>query len=105
MATYKGIKFSLDCGLRPCIFESDKSNTVNRIVNGGHRLSNFGHILDEIDVIKRGSPGMKFRCTSKIANRAAQWLAKYGLDNTNDLAWMEDMPGGIRYLVEAYKIM
>ncbi|KAK4836820.1 hypothetical protein QYF36_000433 [Acer negundo] len=61
-------------------------------VNGGHRLSNYGHILDEIEVLKRNNPGTKFRSTSKVANRVAQWLAKYGLESTDNMFWMEDVP-------------
>ncbi|KAK4857640.1 hypothetical protein QYF36_003884 [Acer negundo] len=103
MVVHKGIMFSLDCGLRPCIFQFDKTNVMNRIVSGGHRLSNYGHILDEIEVLKRDNPSMKFRSTSKVANRVAQWLAKYGLESTNNMFWMEDVPSGIRDLVEAEK--
>ncbi|KAK4852042.1 hypothetical protein QYF36_020580 [Acer negundo] len=103
IAVYKGIMFSLDCGLRPCIFESDKTNVINRIVNKGHRLSNYGHILDEIEVLKRDNPSTKFRSTSKVANRVAQWLTKYGLESADNMFLMEDVLGGIRDLVEVEK--
>ncbi|KAK1557049.1 hypothetical protein Q3G72_023361 [Acer saccharum] len=101
VAVYKGVMFSLDCDLRPCMLESDKTNVMNRILNGGYMLANCGHFLDEIEVLKRNNPGMRFRSTSRVANRVAQWLAKYGLESADNLFWMEDVPGGIRDLVEA----
>ncbi|KAK1564602.1 hypothetical protein Q3G72_006803 [Acer saccharum] len=63
-----GVKFSLDCGLRPCIFESDKTIVMKRIINRGHSLASYGHILDEIEVLKRNNPGTRFRSTSSVAN-------------------------------------
>ncbi|KAK3199210.1 hypothetical protein Dsin_022625 [Dipteronia sinensis] len=47
MAVYKGILFSLDCGLRPCIFESDCLSVVDCILSGTTRQI-LGHLLDTI---------------------------------------------------------
>ncbi|KAK2645056.1 hypothetical protein Ddye_020251 [Dipteronia dyeriana] len=34
MAVYKGVLFSLDCGLNPCVFESDMAVVVANILKG-----------------------------------------------------------------------
>ncbi|KAK0588273.1 hypothetical protein LWI29_037075 [Acer saccharum] len=34
----------------------------------GHSLASYGHILDEIEVLKRNNPGTRFRSTSSVAN-------------------------------------
>ncbi|KAI9164976.1 hypothetical protein LWI28_005432 [Acer negundo] len=101
MAVYRGVMFSLGYGLRPCIFESDKTNEMNHIVNGGHMLASYGHILEEIEVLNRNNPGTRFRSTSRVANHVALWLAKYGLESADNVFWMEDIPSGIKDLVEA----
>ncbi|KAK4833559.1 hypothetical protein QYF36_007234 [Acer negundo] len=103
MAVYRGFMFSLDCGLRPCIFKFDKTNVINRIVNGGHMLASYGHILEEIEVLKRNNPGTRFNSTSRVVNSVAQWLAKYGLESADNVFWMEDIPSGIKDLVEAQR--
>ncbi|KAK4844369.1 hypothetical protein QYF36_019359 [Acer negundo] len=57
MAVHKGVRFSLDCGLHPCIFESDSCGVVERILNGKYLEGE---------------------------NRAAQSLAKIGLESLDN---------------------
>ncbi|KAK2665101.1 hypothetical protein Ddye_003675 [Dipteronia dyeriana] len=101
VAMFKGVLFSLDCGLQQCIYESNKTLVVNRISDGELRFASYGHILDEINMLKKNNSGMSFRATIKAANRATHWLPKLGRDSSCNKFWMEDMPRGIRNLVKA----
>ncbi|KAK1570992.1 hypothetical protein Q3G72_010244 [Acer saccharum] len=79
MAVYMGIFFSLDCGLRPCVFESYCSSAVDCIA----------------------SDRMDFKAISKAANRVARRLARIGADYEENKFWMESVPDSIRNLVDA----
>ncbi|KAK4843869.1 hypothetical protein QYF36_013690 [Acer negundo] len=61
------------------------TNEMNHIVNGGHMLASYGHILEEIEVLNRNNPGTRFRSTSRVANHVALWLAKYGLESADNV--------------------
>ncbi|KAK0582237.1 hypothetical protein LWI29_023240 [Acer saccharum] len=45
MAIYRGLVFSSECGLKPCVLESDAAVAVNWINEGSHRDSANGNIF------------------------------------------------------------
>ncbi|KAK4859215.1 hypothetical protein QYF36_001594 [Acer negundo] len=82
--------------------------TLDGVVAGvqrGYMLANYGHILDEIEVLKRNNPGMLFRATSRVASRVVLRLAKFGRDSADNMFWMEDVPDSIRSLEDADRPM
>ncbi|KAK0588980.1 hypothetical protein LWI29_008053 [Acer saccharum] len=101
LALYKGILFNLDCGLKPCVFESDRCVTVEHILSGKFLGANYGNILDDIATLKKHNYGMDFLTITSAANRVAQRLARMGLDCVEDNFWMENFPASVRNLVEA----
>ncbi|KAK3232377.1 hypothetical protein Dsin_004258 [Dipteronia sinensis] len=101
VAMFKGILFSLDCGLRPCVFESDCLSVVDCISSGNFCKANFGHILDNISDLEKNNYRMDFKAISKAANRVARRLARIGTDYEENKFWMESVPDNVRNLVEA----
>ncbi|KAK2634429.1 hypothetical protein Ddye_029221 [Dipteronia dyeriana] len=50
MAIFRGILFSKDCGLNPCLLESDKGVAVERVLNNNFLNASYGSILSDIAV-------------------------------------------------------
>ncbi|KAK0600202.1 hypothetical protein LWI29_012693 [Acer saccharum] len=101
MAIYRGILFSKDCGLEPCVVESDKDVAVFRVCNDNFQNASFGTILAEINDLRVSVGGLNIRAIPSQANGVAQSLAKYALVIMENNFWMEDFPDCIRGLVEA----
>ncbi|KAK1577003.1 hypothetical protein Q3G72_018340 [Acer saccharum] len=101
MAIYRGMLFSKDCGLEPCVVESDKDVAVYRVCNDNFQNASFGTILAEINELRSSAIGLDIRAIPFQANRVAQSLAKNALVIMENNFWMEDFPECIRGLVEA----
>ncbi|KAK3204628.1 hypothetical protein Dsin_018674 [Dipteronia sinensis] len=101
MAVYRGILFSKDCGLEPCVMVSDKVGAVGRILKANPLDSKCGAILVEIANMLALCNGMTITAIPNLANRVAQGLATHALNITGVAFWMEDLPGCIRCLLEA----
>ncbi|KAK2650445.1 hypothetical protein Ddye_017934 [Dipteronia dyeriana] len=79
MAVYRGILFSQDCGLEPCVIESDKVRVVDHILNVNPLDTKCGTILIEM----------------------AQGLANHALKITGDAFWTKDILSCLRSTTEA----
>ncbi|KAK2649795.1 hypothetical protein Ddye_017284 [Dipteronia dyeriana] len=101
MALYKGLLFSLDYGLKPFVFESDKERALKIIASVRFLGENFGHILKEIVDLKMKYFWMEFMAIPVFVNRVAHFLARFGVNNMDNIFWMEEVPVSIRELVEA----
>ncbi|KAK3226047.1 hypothetical protein Dsin_005909 [Dipteronia sinensis] len=104
MAIFKGILFCKDCGLNPCVLESDKMVAVERVLNNNLRNASFGTILSEIADLRSQFMGLKVSVIPSSANCVAQRLAKLALDTLKNSFWMEGFPECIRGLLEADKV-
>ncbi|KAK3177527.1 hypothetical protein Dsin_032637 [Dipteronia sinensis] len=96
MAIFRGILFSKDCGLNPCVLESDKVVAVERVLNKNFLNVSYGSILSDIGKLKSQSKGLNVSAIPSQANRIAQRLAKLALDTLTNSFWMEDIPFCIR---------
>ncbi|KAK0572271.1 hypothetical protein LWI29_028933 [Acer saccharum] len=74
---------------------------VEHILNGRFLMANYGHILEEITFSKMHNPRMEFKAINKTANRAAQKLARIGVESTENKFLMEKVPAIIRDMVAA----
>ncbi|KAK1549548.1 hypothetical protein Q3G72_003759 [Acer saccharum] len=100
MVVYKGILFSLDCGLRPCVFESDSFMAVKHISCGNFLNANFGSLLEDIANLKKQNCEMEVKAVPKAVNRVAQNLARIGMDCVEDKFWMESFPDSVRNVMD-----
>ncbi|KAK3211791.1 hypothetical protein Dsin_016497 [Dipteronia sinensis] len=101
MAILRGILFSKDCGLNPCVVESDNTVAVERVLSNNFLNASFGTILCEIADQRSQLTGMKIITTYSCVNRAAARLAKLALETLTSTAWMEDYPVCLKDLIEA----
>ncbi|KAK0579448.1 hypothetical protein LWI29_026455 [Acer saccharum] len=109
LALRDGLLLAKQHGLKDCWTEVDAVNVVAAVNDCKPANGVAGSVINvkalfvevQIDVLKRNNPGTMFKSTGKGANCVAQWLAKYGLESVDNLFWMEDVPGGLRNLVEA----
>ncbi|KAK2644780.1 hypothetical protein Ddye_019975 [Dipteronia dyeriana] len=69
MAIY--ILFSKDCGLDPCVLESDKTEAVDHVLNENLLNASYGSILSEIADLRAHTNGMNISAISSLANRVA----------------------------------
>ncbi|KAK3212070.1 hypothetical protein Dsin_016776 [Dipteronia sinensis] len=102
-AILKSIRFSMDCGLAPCVFEIDDALVVKWINEVQLNLSENGVLLDDINSLASNLRSVSFSHTSKGANGTARRLARHALDITEDAYWMQEFPTCIRELVLADK--
>ncbi|KAK2647693.1 hypothetical protein Ddye_015182 [Dipteronia dyeriana] len=100
MAIYKGIIFSKDCGLTPCVLESDAEMVVKRIAGGCPMDAISGTILTNI-ISMLDRSGISH--IPKEANQVSFELAKNAMSIKEDLYWIEDFSGCIKPLIEAEK--
>ncbi|KAK0592455.1 hypothetical protein LWI29_019443 [Acer saccharum] len=71
MAIYRGILFSKDCGLFPCVFESDKHGVVDCIQSGRFLDASYGNIISATADLILADNSMKIRTIPRLANQVA----------------------------------
>ncbi|KAK3206766.1 hypothetical protein Dsin_020812 [Dipteronia sinensis] len=92
MAIYKGLIFSRDCGIFPCVIESDAAVVVKWINEDSHWDSISGNILVEISALVSGLHVISVSHIPRLANNVAHGLAKSALMVVEDRFWMEEFP-------------
>ncbi|KAK3189610.1 hypothetical protein Dsin_029171 [Dipteronia sinensis] len=100
MAIYRGFIFSRDCGLFPCVIESDAAIVVKWINKDGHRDSISGNILAEISALVSGLHVNPVSHIPRLANNVTHGLAKFALMVVEDRFWMEEFPPCVRRAVQ-----
>ncbi|KAK0578659.1 hypothetical protein LWI29_013897 [Acer saccharum] len=101
MAIFRGISFCNDCGMKPCVLESDKVVAVERVLNNNFLNASCGSILSDIADLRSQVMVLKVCAIPFPANRVANRLAMFALDTSASSFWMEDSPACIRGLIEA----
>ncbi|KAK3221527.1 hypothetical protein Dsin_008552 [Dipteronia sinensis] len=91
LAVFRAIHFFRDCGLFPCVLESDAEVVIKWIVEGSHLDSAGGVILSDISYLIEEIGGLSIGFAPRQANRVAHVLAKQALCAFNDFFWMEDL--------------
>ncbi|KAK3211757.1 hypothetical protein Dsin_016463 [Dipteronia sinensis] len=100
MAIYRGLIFSRDCGLFPCVIESDAAAVVKWINENSHRDSISGNILAEISALVSSLHVISVSHIPRLANNVAHGLAKSALMVVEDRFWMEEFPPCVRRAVQ-----
>ncbi|KAK0593300.1 hypothetical protein LWI29_034527 [Acer saccharum] len=101
MAIGRAIVFSRDCGLFPCVLESDAEVVVKWILNGSHLDSAVDAILEDIAVLRKECGDLKVVFTPRRANLVAHVLARQALKNVDDFFWLEEFPYCVASAVQA----
>ncbi|KAK3211639.1 hypothetical protein Dsin_016345 [Dipteronia sinensis] len=76
---HKCLQLCIDCGLVPCVIETDDASLVKWITEKDKWNSKGGTILYDISNLTSSIKGMAFRPVQKRLNKAAHELAKYAL--------------------------
>ncbi|KAK2641358.1 hypothetical protein Ddye_023121 [Dipteronia dyeriana] len=97
------IRFSVECGLTPCVFEMDEALVVKWIIEDQCNFFENGALIDDIRFLSSDMRKVKFVHNSKKANGVARSLAKLVLDVAVDTFWMEEVPACLNALVLADK--
>ncbi|KAK3212629.1 hypothetical protein Dsin_017335 [Dipteronia sinensis] len=100
MAILRAIMFSNDCGLFPCVLESD-AEVVNWIKKGSHLASASGVILSDISNLSAERNGLSMNFVPRQANQVAHSLARKALRSITYIFWMEEVPVYATNLVQA----
>jgi ribonuclease HI len=100
LAIRRGLVFSRECGLAPCVLESDAAVAVRWVTEGSHLESANGLILSEIASLVSSLSVISVSHVPRVANTVAYGLAKFALTNDDDLFWMEDFPPCVRREVQ-----
>ncbi|KAK0582866.1 hypothetical protein LWI29_030520 [Acer saccharum] len=90
-----------DCGLFPCVLESDEKVAVNRVLNINLLNASYGSILSDIADLRAQSMDLPVCVVPSSANCAAQCLANLALKSLSNSFWMEEAPPCIRGLIDA----
>ena len=96
MAILKGLIFSRDCGLAPCMLESDASVVVKWISEGSHLDSPSVNLLAEVSSLISSLNVIYVNHVPRVANSVAHDLAKNALKVVEDLFWIEEVPSCVR---------
>ena len=100
MAIYKGLIFSRECGLHPCVIESDVAVVVKWVNDHSHSDSVGGNILGEISSLIINLQILVVSHIPRLANFVAHGLARYALTVDEDRYWMGDFPPCVRRSVQ-----
>ncbi|KAK2652206.1 hypothetical protein Ddye_012062 [Dipteronia dyeriana] len=101
LAIKKSIQFGLDCGLALCLLEISEFMVVNWLLDGNHKNSDSGMILEEIvDMINTGNR-VAVISIFRSANMPAYVLAGEALKILEDVFWMEECPCYLDDLLKA----
>ncbi|KAK0573812.1 hypothetical protein LWI29_013953 [Acer saccharum] len=101
MAIGRAIIFSRDCGMFPCILESDVAVVVNWILEGSHLNSVVGPLLEDIAGLRNLCGGLCVQFAPRSANKVAHVLAKQALKNVEDFFWLEEFPLCAAHVIQA----
>ena len=75
-AILRGMQFSIDCGLSPCVVESD-AEVVIKWINGKRQFeSSYGAILSDIWSLSNDMRGVSFVFARRLSNCVAHILTK-----------------------------
>ncbi|KAK3219498.1 hypothetical protein Dsin_013468 [Dipteronia sinensis] len=88
MAILRAIMFSNDCGLYPCVLESDAEVVVNWIKKGSHHDSTSGVILSDISNLSSERNGLSITFVPRKANQVAHSLARNALGSSSFWSWL-----------------
>ena len=101
MTIGRAIIFSRDCGMFPCILESDVAVVVNWILEGSHLNSVVGPLLEDIAGLRNLCGGLCVQFAPRSANKVAHVLAKQALKNVEDFFWLEEFPLCAAHVIQA----
>ena len=79
IAILRGMQFSKDCDLSPCIVESDVEVVIRWINERSHLDSSYGDILNDIHILSAEMGSLCFVFSPRLANGVAHILAKNAL--------------------------
>ncbi|KAK3183290.1 hypothetical protein Dsin_030576 [Dipteronia sinensis] len=91
MAVLKGLQFSHNAGLWPCVLETDAQVVVNLVKGKFDVFSEVGLIIEDINRLLHSVPGCVVNFVPRNANMAAHNLAKLDLSLDSDCFWMEEV--------------
>ncbi|KAK3211391.1 hypothetical protein Dsin_016097 [Dipteronia sinensis] len=101
VAIQKCLHFGINCGLSPCIIESDEASVVKWINDGDMGNSVCDTLLSDISSTISNLNGVTFGYVHKRFNKVAQALAKNALGISENAYWMENYPGCISKEIDA----
>ncbi|KAK3195373.1 hypothetical protein Dsin_026683 [Dipteronia sinensis] len=101
VAVQKCLHFGMDCGLIPCMIESDEASVAKWINDGDNGNYECDTLISDISSTSSNLNGVTFGHIHKRFNKVAQTLAKNALGISEDAYWKEDYPGSISKKIEA----
>ena len=101
IAILRGIQFNIDCGLFPCVFESDAKVVVRWINEKSHMDSTYGGVLEDIIYASTEMNDVRFGFIHRQGNQVAHLLANNALFLRENRYWMEEFPSCISVSVQA----
>ncbi|KAK3182689.1 hypothetical protein Dsin_029975 [Dipteronia sinensis] len=96
LAVLRGIQFTRDMGLWPCVFESDALSVVKLVNDNIVPCSDVGLILRDILLLSGSFPCFSLGFVPRNGNMAAHRLDKFGLVVQADCFWCLVRGGWIR---------
>ncbi|KAL5847531.1 hypothetical protein ACOSQ3_011055 [Xanthoceras sorbifolium] len=99
-AILHGIHFACDCGLVPVHVESDSLSAINLLKDGCIPCSDVGSFISDILRPDCVASVLSFSFIPRLANRAADALAKAALDFAVNSFWLESCPSIVEELVQ-----
>jgi ribonuclease HI len=92
MAVLRGLIFSRDCGLAPCMLETDAAVVVKWINDGSHLDSPCGNVLAEISSLISSLNIIYVSFVPRLANNVAHGLAKNALKVVKNFLLVGGLP-------------
>ncbi|XP_065623642.1 uncharacterized protein LOC136064997 [Quercus suber] len=101
MAARRALELALETGFQQIILEGDSQILLSALEKNFHTLSNFGHLITDIQYLASCFSKMQYSHVRKHCNTVAHSLARRAVSLSQMQVWMEDVPPDITHVLQA----
>jgi hypothetical protein len=101
MAAMAAAEFCNSSGVQDVILEGDSLQVIQALQEANSSWRKYGHFIDGIKALLGPSRRWRFHHVKRMANKAADGLAKEGLQKIEEQTWIDESPKCITTIVSS----
>lgn len=95
-ALESAMEFSMEIGLEHVIFEGDALVNTKEVQATAECWNQYGQTIQDLRASSQGKISWTLRYALRECNQVAHKMAKFALENNEDLVWLDDDPDLIK---------
>ena len=101
LAARHAMELALEIGLNKGVLEGDSQILMNALTTNSHSLSQFGHIVNDIQYLASHFSIISYSHVRRYCNTVAHSLMRRAISFSSLQVWMEDVPLDIADVLQA----